>query len=301
MKRSAYLTGTNLWHAVRIAVAAILLFAAWQKALQLATEPGSQSASFLDLPIVNFFAVLFESGFAVWLLGGLFPKFTRGVTLVLFTFFATVSLSKGLHGLESCGCFGAKRVNPYITFSLDAVIVLLASFCSFKSRSDTSVSAAKPGRARLIAALAASCAVSVAFGATVLYMLELRAPVALLEQEQKIKRGTSVVLDANLWIGKPFPLALFCAEGKRLSTGRWLVMIHRTDCPECRRAFPIILKAAKEENLPLALINIEPETEVKVERGVALIDRLSPGYRWFAETPVVFTLDEGIVGEIRKY
>ncbi len=103
MKRSAYLTGTNLWHAVRIAVAAILLFAAWQKALQLATEPGSPSASFLDLPIVNFFAVLFESGFAVWLLGGLFPKFTRGVTLVLFTFFAAVSLSKGLHGLDSCG------------------------------------------------------------------------------------------------------------------------------------------------------------------------------------------------------
>ncbi|MBQ3822899.1 MAG: hypothetical protein II807_07615 [Thermoguttaceae bacterium] len=301
MNRRAYLTGTNLWHAVRVAVSAILLFAAWQKALQLATEPGSPSASFLDLPIVNFFAVLFESGFAIWLLGGLFPKFTRIATALLFTFFAAVSLSKGLHGLDSCGCFGAKRVNPYVTFSLDAVIVLLSTFCAFTAGSSPSVSESKPGRARLIATLAASCAVSAAFGATVLYMLETRAPVALLEQDQKIKRGASVILDANLWIGKPFPLAPFCAEGKRLSTGRWLVMIHRIDCSECRRAFPIVLKAAKEENLPLALVNIDPETEVDAEGDVALNDRLSPGYRWFAETPVVFTLDEGIVGEIRKY
>ena len=65
---------------------------------------------------------MFESAFAVWTLAGLSTVITRGAAFTLFAAFAGISLSKALMGAESCGCFGTREVNPYITFAMDTVI-----------------------------------------------------------------------------------------------------------------------------------------------------------------------------------
>ena len=57
--------------------------------------------------------LVLEIGLALWLLAGVFPQAARWLSLGAFGLFAVLSFTKGIAGEESCGCFGALRVNPW--------------------------------------------------------------------------------------------------------------------------------------------------------------------------------------------
>jgi hypothetical protein len=97
--------------AVRTILAAILIGAAMLKGYQLATEPVLGSG-FLSSRVFLIALVEFEWLFGVWLLAGMYPKWTWRVALGCFGLFACVSLYKGLSGDASCGCFGQVVVSP---------------------------------------------------------------------------------------------------------------------------------------------------------------------------------------------
>jgi hypothetical protein len=50
------------------------------------------------------------------------------VALVFFTALAAASLKLALLGESSCGCFGRLKVNPWLTFALDAAAVVGLAF-----------------------------------------------------------------------------------------------------------------------------------------------------------------------------
>jgi hypothetical protein len=115
------------WVIVRFFVAAVLLIAAGLKAYQLATMPDLEN-SFFEARWFQIILVECEIALALILLFGIVPKISWLVTTILFMIFSIVSLAKGLSGAESCNCWGAVKVNPFITFLLDVGIVALLLF-----------------------------------------------------------------------------------------------------------------------------------------------------------------------------
>jgi hypothetical protein len=68
----------------------------------------------------------FELGFGVWMLAGLYPRWTRLAALATFLAFFNIALSRALAGEASCGCAGAVKFSPWwaVGFDLAAVLAL---------------------------------------------------------------------------------------------------------------------------------------------------------------------------------
>lgn len=108
---------------VRAVVATILLGAATLKAL--ATSPTTS----LTTRIVSCAIPSIEFCLAVWLLSGVHSALSWTLCGICFFVFAQFSLFNALAGQESCGCFGAFKVNPSLTCILD--LVALAAVLRF--------------------------------------------------------------------------------------------------------------------------------------------------------------------------
>jgi hypothetical protein len=113
---------------VRFPVAMVLLFAVLTKAYQVATEPSD------GVPWLAMGHVLFESGLALLLLSGVYPRWIKWASVIVFSVFFCVAVDLSLKSASSCGCFGNVHVDPRITACLDASIVLLLLFSSVERR-----------------------------------------------------------------------------------------------------------------------------------------------------------------------
>lgn len=290
-----------LWALLRFFVAGVLLFSSWEKARFLASGFPVTSNWLVDHPTVQFLAVIAESAFAVWLLGGLAPKLTCAAVSLLFLLFAGVSLLKGLSGETSCGCFGSKEVNPYVTFLLDAAIV----FCSlallsrlWKSRRSDFVP--KVG-ARLWATLAACLVVSGVFASSV-FLFETERETILLERgDVSLAPGSVVILEPELWLDQECPLFKFCSGSESLKSGVWIVMLRRVGCKTCHELLPQTREAAMAQNASLALVDVEFSDEKEDAAPADFVGRLDSNYLWMVETPSVFRLVDGKVDELLTF
>jgi len=111
------------WDLTRSATVALLLFAAVAKSYQFVSGSPVGSGSFESRWMV-LVAVQVELAVGAWLVTGLWPRTARLVVGLLFGCFAAVSAFKAAAGHGSCGCFGEVRVSPWVTFTLDAAVVL---------------------------------------------------------------------------------------------------------------------------------------------------------------------------------
>ena len=103
--------------------AAILIIAATLKTHELVTNPALGVLYGSRWPHAGL--IEYECILAGWLLSGFRPAWCRGVSLVSFAGFCCYSLYLALSGTASCGCFGQVRVNPSLTFTLDAGLLVL--------------------------------------------------------------------------------------------------------------------------------------------------------------------------------
>lgn len=69
--------------------------------------------------------VFVELCFGAWFLSSIQRTGAWLCATVMFMFFACVSFSQGWTGEASCGCFGSVKVNPWISFTFDVLIVVL--------------------------------------------------------------------------------------------------------------------------------------------------------------------------------
>jgi len=108
---------------LRIALAALLLFAALMKSEQLWASSPHPFAS------PTFALILFEFVFAAWLLTGWLPRLTWWLAVPCFTAFAFVAGVKALSGQSDCGCFGAVHLPPILALAIDLVALAALILC----------------------------------------------------------------------------------------------------------------------------------------------------------------------------
>lgn len=279
------------WRVLRLVVAIVLLSAAVAKAFQLASG-SSLVGSALQSPFLELALVVFEASFAVWALFGLFPNLNRLATILLFSVFSLVTLTKGLKGETSCGCFGAATVNPWITFMLDVAIV---GFGVASYRREKTLAFQTTGK-RVFAQTVASFVVVVTLGAI---SFGGERSVTLTSADQTIPVGASVALLPEQWLNAKFPLAPYCQVEVDLSSGRYAVMLRRAGCEECRAHLPQYRTRAEELNAKLILLDVEETSSEKIIEG-ACLDKLDPRYHWFVQTPVLILIDDSVVASVER-
>jgi hypothetical protein len=117
--------GIPFWLLVHFVLGLILVVAGALKLYELTLE--AQDESTPTLVLLVFAEVELLSG--LWMAGWFDPHRTRWWAAAAFAGLALASLSLGLVGKCSCGCFGSLSINPWITlvFDLGAVAALLGS------------------------------------------------------------------------------------------------------------------------------------------------------------------------------
>lgn len=101
-----------------------LLVTATLKIHGLWVDPYGQE-NFLALPWLQWLTIEVEVLLGLWLLSGVANRLALIASLAVFTIFAALSFTLAWQGQTDCGCFGKVKVNPWFTFGLDLVVVVV--------------------------------------------------------------------------------------------------------------------------------------------------------------------------------
>lgn len=283
----------------------LLIIAAVMKGWQLLTEPVANKDIWTNRAFL-IFTVEFELALGIWLLSGIFRKLSWLSATACFTVFTILTLYKAVNGDDSCGCFGAVKVNPWLTlFAVDlpALIALLIfrpvslrgakrqsnlpNFCHFdqnKSFAKNTLSVLK----NLFTPLPSirSFCLAATIGLTI---IGVSLPVLALNKPP-METADYMVLEPKTWIGKELPILDYIDIGDQLRKGTWLVLFYHHDCPDCQKVIAELNKT-DPGNLPakVALIEIPPYSDAV--KAKYLYGRLPNTKKWFVTTPAMFFLD----------
>jgi thiol-disulfide isomerase/thioredoxin len=279
----------------------LLLAAACLKGWQLITEPVANKGFWANRTLL-IGVVEFELALAIWLMSGMFRKVAWLAAVVCFCFFSCVTLYKGVTGADSCGCFGAVKVNPWVTLlavDLPAVAALLLfrpAFSFPKSRSVTQV-------IRKIFTPAPSIFRLSTLGCVTAMVLGVSTAVLALNEPVKVTSSYEV-LEPETWIGKKLPIIDSIDIGEQLKTGNWLILFYHYDCPDCRAAISKLEQLARDlagnENFPrIAFVAVPPYGDGPVhENSPCALGRLADVKEWFVTTPAVILMNSGIIKRV---
>lgn len=274
----------------RLFVAGVLLVAAYFKFTQLLTPDIRTGRLWHLLQVQGEFLL------AVWLLSGLFRRTAFAVVAACFVAFTVVSLQKAISGATSCGCFGRAEVNPWVTVSLDVVIVvlLLLWFPSGPTR--------RPRR--LLQFILYPSAIVVLLLMT--YLGVTYHPGRLLPDGRITGDPRHVELTPDDWVDHAFPLAPYLIDAPDFRTGRWNLMFVRRDCPLCHDALEDLRTQAgtyPDKDLLSRIVIVE----VPPDGPFPLLDSLRPTFPparlrddrdWTLLTPTVIKLHDGVVTSV---
>jgi hypothetical protein len=268
-----------------------LLATAWMKVLAPAETASFQSA--YDLPYwLLSVGIQLELFVGLLLVGALWLPWAWAAAIVLFASFAGISLLRALAGLESCGCFGAIRVNPWMTLTID--LAILAALWAGRRQFFEGAQATDWRRARgwLVACLL------MVVGSLV--MLSANHPERLFASTPLLNDEGLVILEPSEWIGKPLPLLPYLDPKFDLSAGRWIVVLYHHDCPKCQSALPEYERLASGARQSLAgnvlAVEVPPFGDQLHGDAAALKHaRLSESREWFVEAPIEIQLQDGVV------
>jgi hypothetical protein len=276
---------------MRWVVGWLLVAAAVLKAAQLVSEP----AIVLTSPLGGSFLpvqVGIEFGFGLLVLSGNYWQQVRWVAVLLFTGFAAYSLSLALGGAASCGCFGPLKIHPWWTFALDGAVVagLLFSIRHWRTEDQATD---RQWHTSLIRRRAISAAILGASGLCVALLVRYADTRTASADDLLSEAGGLVIVEPEKWIGKPLPFTDWIDLD--LSTGDWIVFLHRHDCPACQEALPryeeLALQSTSER---VAIVEVPPygdSTPYNDETHA----RLNNARDWFVQTPVEIRLSDGVI------
>jgi hypothetical protein len=270
---------------------------------------------------------------------GRLPRLTWAAALALFSLFTCVSSYKASAGYSSCGCFGAIRVWPGWTAAVDFALVLSLlrwrprpqlpspgtdakrwsgrgaggeGLCSPGEGKGEGLCSSDSKRHRPPFILQHSaftvCCLWLVLGLPAACLMSTYTETTLADAGEIIGDGKIVVLKPETWIGKHFPLLDYIDIGDRLREGKWLVLLYRHDCPDCRAALPYYQQlsaklAAHLGAMQIALIEVPPYGDDQVEAfstgALCTKGRLTDATEWLAETPQEVVLDDTVVIDVR--
>lgn len=185
------------------------------------------------------------------------------------------------------------KVNPLITFLIDAVIVAalvvrrreMVELDTMRSRSLPLTS------------------VSAFVGLVVVSMFAMSSSTASLSEVDTAVQANEqlVILEPEKWVGKPFPLANHLSPNVQMTEGKWLAVLYHHDCPSCQAALPKYAALAENQTRSLnpigvLFIEVPPYGDgLRSTEGTVTHARLANNQEWFVQAPVEVQLDEGIV------
>jgi hypothetical protein len=240
--------------------------------------------------------VLLEFAAGIWLISSAATYHALRAGALLFAIFLGVSVYRGLQGQTDCGCFGPVPMNPWITASMDAVMLLW--FITAALQLPRAIPAI---RWRKI--LAPWLAVLMLIGGVIggIYVQPAR-----LHANGKITGGHGVVMmQPPAWDGKPFPLARYVRDSGTIMHGQWLAVIYFHSCPVCQHTIAgISRRLQKSPSHNVALLQLPPYGPLP--HGIAdarmLRLKLSDARLWHPPfLPVLVDLNHGMVTRVRSY
>lgn len=278
---------------IRIAVALVVFVAAAAKCYQCCMGPipgdGLFSAKWFVICLVE---TEWLGVVALLLLADLLPRPVWVATLTCFSGFTVVSLTKGLAGEASCGCFGRWQLNPFLTATMDATIVALL----LRWRPHPLVLNLRQVSMRAIIALL----VWLAVGVPAAFAMGRHTETTLSDRGDILGKNMVVVLEPQEWIGKTFPLLKYIDIGDELTEGDWGIVLFHHDCRKCREVMRDIGHIAREyEFSRICLLEMPPygDSHVALDqmKEICRFGRLDDTRDWFAATPIVMALKGGRV------
>jgi len=232
---------------------------------------------------------------AAWLLSRWQQRVAWRVTVVCFIALGAVALGRTVSSATgACGCFGRLEVPPWVAFAIDVgALCLLGWSRSAYWRANVTP---MPFAHSIDRKMAAGC-LSFALGAAVLSHSTL--PSVSVDAGATSADGRTIWLQPEAWLGKTFPILKDLRISSDISRGSWLVVLHRHNCRSCARLLARLqAQTARRTESALALIEMPPFAPSgplrRVPRG-ATSGHLDPSIQWNAETPIVLTLNDGIV------
>ncbi len=296
--------GSRGWPATRIGVGALLVAASLLKAHFLLTKPFLSYAGVLSLRWTSVILVEVELLIGLWLVFGVAPRLTRGLSLVLFVGLALAAGSKVWAGDEDCGCLGQLPVKPGPMFVLD-VGVLAALVIGRPSERAWAPRGFLP---ILPTGLALALGAALAF-----HPISIRFDIPEDGPGDSGQRMV-VILDPKKWSGHKFALRKQIVIDENLDQGYWTVVLFRMKCDQCQKVLDRFRKAAAQQT---ETTEEEPETaEIQIENHIAFIEvppfsgegenrvkdyrrfvygRLNPEWEWFIQTPTIIQVANGRV------
>lgn len=284
----------NTSRAIDCFAGAILIASALLKAAS-PSESATLAAAY-GLPTwSSLLLIQLEVVLGVLLITGVAGGAGRIVALLAFVLFACFSAYRALAGYESCGCFGAVQVHPWITFAID---LLLISVLTWNVRE----SAEAPPQTRPNIAFA--MASWLLLGGTACGLALAFQPHTLAGDSVSISTGGLVILEPETWSGKKLPIAQHISPTVDLSQGNWTLLLYHHDCPDCQAALPHYQQLAAQPlgegaRRRLLLVEVPPYGDVS-QHGRANFARLSDKVEWFVQAPVEIQLSEGTVQQASR-
>jgi hypothetical protein len=281
----------DIYDIVRLATAGVLLVAGLLKAQQM-LSPVVASHRPWHILLIELEWVL-----ALWLILGIRKRVAWMFTTLVFGVFSMVALYRGLRGDDSCGCFGDFRVSPWITFTLDLVIVAALLRWPPMSRRTTGPRVWRAGCFVLLP-------VAVASAAWAAHAMATYAPGRLQPDGRIVGDGRYIDLRPDLWVGQRFPLLDYLDIDHDLKTGRWSIMFYYHRCGLCHQTIGELIADAPhcpDPSVVERIVLIEyppygPMPESEEMRRLFKVGRLrDDGPQWFMTIPTWVKLEDGIV------
>jgi hypothetical protein len=232
--------------------------------------------------------------FGVWFLSGLALRHAWWVALGTFLMLSVVAMLLLVQGAGHCGCFGAVRVPPWITLTIDLSVVgcLLLARWRTGSPSSARISA---GRALIVFAVATALAGPLLWRALTFVPAQLDATGAI------IGDAPVVVCDPPAWIGSRCPLlAHVDATTSPVDRGAWALVVVRRGCSACQEHMDTLgARFAAQAPSGWAILDVPDGEATPLVIPEALrswpVARLHAQRRWALATPTTLHLRDGVV------
>ena len=297
-------------------VGMILFIAALLEAARFVHHPNSLPA-LQRLPCIEPALIGNELFLGLWLIGGAFPKAAQRAAIGCFIVFACYTFYEALAGKTDCGCFGQVHVNPWYSFILDVAIVLSLVF--FAKLGGHNAAPSRWSKRKWPVAGAAGIGLAVGVATAALHPNVVSAGNGL----ATVNAGKIVILEPHRWLGHRLPVLRnivpngasrpraagrrVMSLSQRLAVGSWIIMFYHASCGECRATIPVYEQLAQQETLSgkrahVAFIRV-PSGSGASTRGLFHSDlplhgTLDANHQWFATTPIVVELHDGIVHRV---
>ncbi len=279
-------------------IAAILLLgAAFLKGYEMATQPSVSG----HLEHRGWLVALVEAEglLGLWMILGPWRYAAWYIPTGAFTCFAGATAYKIATGATDCGCFGLIRINPSITFVIDLGMTVGLWYSRTAWAAPHAHIIIVPRLRWLPLSIIAIC-----LGVPGGWKMIALSARNLDDDELMTIDGSLVVLEPAKWVGKRQPLGRYLDIGQELEHGEWIMVLYHSECHVCQQAVPNFVRLAstmrqEKSNAHVALIEMPPyasasqalvQSQTNVWKG-----RLLETHEWFAITPIVLVVSEGIV------